>query len=93
MSCQHEDFSASVNIVPLVHDDAADSANVFMAEIRIVCAECEKPLGFKGVPCGVSLVEPMVSIDGLELRIPLMSPAEVELRGPLAGLDQTEGGG
>jgi hypothetical protein len=93
VSCQHERCAVSVEVVPLVHDESADSAQAFMAEVRVVCADCEQPFGFKGVRCGLSLAEPMVSPDGLELRVPLMSPAEVGMRGPLAGLDQAPEGG
>lgn len=61
--CAHENLSASVRIAHM-----KDSGG-FMAEIRIVCAQCETPFQFLGLEPGVDTQGARVSIDGLEANI------------------------
>jgi hypothetical protein len=78
MSCQHEDFQAHV-MVGRIGGGEGGSPEWFVAEVRVHCIHCAKPFAFKGLRCGASQTEPMVSADGLEARLPLASPAEIAL--------------
>jgi hypothetical protein len=86
--CQHEDFAARVEVSRLYDGEGADGPAHFMADITVQCAVCGADFGFRGVPCGISMGQPMVDVTGKELRVPMMSPAEMELRGGLAGMAQ-----
>lgn len=65
MSCEHKDFRALVKVNRL------EDTGRFSADITVWCAACAEPFRFLGVKAGSSPYEPMVSIDGLELRAPL----------------------
>lgn len=81
--CAHPDFEARVNVTRLSADgDAASEVHAFTADITVRCAVCGEPFGWKGPPVGLSSSEPRVSADALELRAPLMTPAEMLLAGP-----------
>jgi hypothetical protein len=78
VSCQHEDFVAVVNVGRIGGGDGG-SPEWFTADVRVNCVHCGEPFAFKGLRCGASQVEPMVSADGLEARLPLASPTEIAL--------------
>lgn len=65
MICKHPAFNASVTVNRL------QDTGRFMADVRIECAGCKEPFHFKGLAMGYSPTEPMVSVDGLELRVPI----------------------
>lgn len=71
--CQHEEFRAIVGVHRIL------DAGKFMADIRITCVECDEPFRFVGAPAGVNYDQPMVSIDGLELRAPIEPELETRL--------------
>lgn len=81
--CEHHDFAATVEVSRLHERDGDDSPNAFTAQVRVECADCGAPFGFKGPPGGFSFAEPRCSIDALMIELPLMSPTELELAGPL----------
>lgn len=83
MTCEHQDFEARVVVTRLSDDGTGEGVHAFVADITVRCAVCQEPFGWKGPPVGLSWREPRVSADALELRAPLMSPAEMELAGPL----------
>ena len=63
--CEHIDFMASVTVNRL------EDVVRFVADVTIQCAECGKPFRFLGLPGGVSLDRPTVSIDRTEARLPI----------------------
>ena len=79
MACEHETFVAQVDVFRLGDDDRLGEVVRFAAEVRIACVDCGRRLGFRGMPQGLSPEEPMCSPDLLEARLPLISPAELEL--------------
>lgn len=72
-NCAHENFLAKVTVVRL-----QDSGR-FSADVAIKCAECGEQFRFLGLQAGVSHEQPMVSIDGLELRAPIEPEGEARL--------------
>lgn len=79
--CDHENFVAIAEVHRMVNAEDQDSPHAFMCELRVQCAHCDAPFGFKGMPGGVSPDQPMVSVDTLEARLPLASPTELALAG------------
>lgn len=70
-SCQHLHFEAAVNVIRLEDMPGGDGAPALTADIHIRCAECKTRAAFVGFPMGVSVKRAMVSVDRLELRVPL----------------------
>ncbi|MGE0444534.1 MAG: hypothetical protein AB7P99_04845 [Vicinamibacterales bacterium] len=64
-ACAHEEFEASVAVGRIL------DVGKFTAELRVKCRQCGEPFRFVGVPAGVSLDRATVSIDELELRVPI----------------------
>lgn len=87
MSCAHEDFEAHVEINRL-HEDGEDGPHSFLADVTIHCVQCGEFFGFRGPPAGHSFREPRCRIDARQISLPLMSPAELELAGPLPAADR-----
>jgi hypothetical protein len=85
MACQHEDFEAHVDVGRITPADGAD-VKCFVAEITVKCKECGQSFGWRGVPPGANYDSPTRSVDALELRAPMLSPAELALAEPLAGM-------
>lgn len=75
MTCSHQDFNAVVSVTGLVDDPAKElthaPADRWTADVRINCVQCGEPFRFLELPAGISFQRPMVSIDGLELRVPI----------------------
>lgn len=90
MSCSHEEFRADVDVTRVLNgvpEEDGGELVAFAADIRVTCVRCGEPFGWRGVPCGVSVVgQPMRSADALELRAWLLSPAELALLNGPAGL-------
>ncbi len=63
--CEHKDFAARVEVNRL------EDKNMFAADVTITCLECKKPFRFLGLPGGVSLSHPTISIDATEARLPI----------------------
>lgn len=76
--CPHETFTAEVAVNRLT--DGGGPVTSFMADVRLSCAECGEPFRFVGVPFGVSPGQPCVSVDGRELRLPVL-PAGASTEG------------
>jgi len=73
--CLHEDFAANVEVNRIV-----DSAS-FSADIRVECASCHEPFRFLGeLPSGLLQGRPSVSIDELELHVPIEPEGAKRLR-------------
>lgn len=101
VSCEHLDFHAYVDVARIVeHLEPADEGRApapgddpvaFRATVRVECAECGAALGFRVPDVGDLPDRPACSPDALELRLPLISPAELELLGPLAAMRSSDG--
>lgn len=78
MSCQHLNFRAAVDVHRLTDDTNPDSIVGYTSDIHIFCAECGIPFQFLGIPQGVSFTnnKPMVSLDGTELRTPIIPSSD-----------------
>ncbi len=81
-NCAHENFQANVGVHRL-SDEPDGPINRYSADITIKCRDCGEPFQFIGVKAGLSFAEPMVGIDGEELRCPI-GPKSLRL-GPLDG--------
>lgn len=69
--CRHHRLDVQLE----VHHPA--DSNVKHFEIRAKCEDCAKPMEFLGVPgLGVSFENPTVSVDGIEIRLPLVAHGE-----------------
>ena len=63
-NCQHnKEFESFVNV------NIIEDTGVWMAELRIMCAECGMPMRFLGLPHGLNLNGAAVTMDGLEARL------------------------
>ena len=65
--CEHEIFSASVNVARLT--DEAGKVQSFMTEIRINCVQCGVAMQFLGLESGCDTQGARCSVDGLEANI------------------------
>ena len=68
--CKHEAFSCYTSVGRLSKEDGGPITG-YTADIKILCAECNLPFRFIGLPAGNHFSEPRVSIDGQELRAPI----------------------
>lgn len=82
MTCRHNQLRAQVSVSRL-SDKEGGPITGYTADVTIVCAECNIPFRFIGVPAGYDFATPRVSIDGTELRAPI-EPAEHERFAPHA---------
>ncbi len=64
-TCEHQEFEASVTVNRL------EDVKGFAADIRITCHTCGKPFQFLGLPGGLALDHPTVSVDRTEARLPI----------------------
>jgi hypothetical protein len=71
MTCEHGNFECHASVGRLSQIDNGPITH-YCADIRVKCTECGEFFEFIGVPLGCSAYRPTVSIDGLELRVPLM---------------------
>lgn len=85
MSCQHEDFEARCEVSRVTPDEGTEVV-AFTLDVRVHCVACGEPFGFRGMAPGLSWGEPTRSADAQEARLPLLTPSELALNGPLPGL-------
>jgi hypothetical protein len=86
--CAHENFDAAVDVVRISDDGTGEDIIHFIASVRIRCVDCGEPFGFRGPPGGHSWDEPRCDVSALTIQLPLMSPAELVLAGPLPTLSR-----
>lgn len=94
--CDHGDFTAQVDVSRIVQNLPAeeegresrlgDDPVGFRCEITVACALCGARFGFRAPDVGDLPDRPACSPDALVLRLPLISPSELELLGPLAAM-------
>lgn len=78
--CKHELFCASVSVNRLNREDGGPIV-AYTADVRVSCHQCGQPFEFFGLPVGYSAYRPAVSLDGQELRVPLVVPGTVPPEG------------
>jgi len=64
-ACVHQQFKANVAV------NRFEDTGRFLAEITVVCVDCELPFRFMGVPAGLGWERPSCSIEGLTLNAPI----------------------
>lgn len=73
--CKHENFKAEVKVGRLSQVEGGPVTH-YCADVTVCCAECGLPFQFSGLPLGMSAYTATMSMDGLELRAPLMPMGE-----------------
>lgn len=63
--CEHKRFQASVEVNRL------EDKGKFAADVQIHCIDCETRFRFLGLPGGLYLEHPAISVDGTEARLPI----------------------
>ena len=63
--CEHKEFEAEVTV------NRIEDTGQFAADVHIKCIKCKKPFRFLGLPGGVSMSYPTISIDATEARLPI----------------------
>ena len=71
MACQHENFTAQVNVSRLTKSDTDNTVVGYLAEVRVNCIDCGLPFEWIGVDAGMMHSKPMASLDAQELRAPI----------------------
>ena len=70
--CLHENFNCQANVFRLTDSEEENSrVTGYSADITVSCRDCSMPFQWLGQR-GISTKEPMVSVDKLELRAPLI---------------------
>jgi hypothetical protein len=78
LKCSHPRFEATVNVNRIAKEDGGD---IYMhtADIRIRCSICHTDMAFEGLPNGIGLNFPTVSVDGKVARMPINPLADFEI--------------
>lgn len=71
--CEHKSFSAIVDVGRVIYDDCRVS---FVADVKIKCDGCNIPFEFIGLEKGVSFLEPKMSFDNKEARLPIQPSSD-----------------
>lgn len=79
-TCKHERFATTTRVVRLTETKKGPVIG-FSLEVHAKCDQCGLPFRFMGVAAGLSALEPAVSPDGLELRVPLEPAIVPEILG------------
>lgn len=64
--CPHNDVHYNLNL------QSFGNTNIRYLEIHGHCKICNEPICFRGMPLGVNPGAPTMSVDGGEVRLPLM---------------------
>jgi len=76
MACEHGEFHTDVSVIRL-GGQPGQMPNRYLAEVRVRCAQCDKPFRFRGLPMGLGLDGAAVSGDGQEVRLAIAPVDEV----------------
>lgn len=76
-ACDHPDFVADVSVNRIQKEEGGRVA-AYTADVRVKCAKCGRPFRWIGLQAGMSYSAPMVSVDGLELRAPIVPQGQDE---------------
>jgi hypothetical protein len=67
--CKHPDFEINNHVVCIADEEG--EIKEFMLHTTVKCAGCGLPFEFMALPRGASLMQPMVSTDATEVRMPI----------------------
>lgn len=81
--CEHVRFQLLGNVTRLMERNGGP-ITAYTIDVTVICQDCSLPFRFVGVPAGSSPYQPMVSVDGLQLRAPLEPALADEIRGRAA---------
>ncbi len=70
MNCEHMNFRGEVDVHRLCPTEDTPATR-FTTDLRVKCSDCGMPFRFLGSRFGVDPKEPTLSVDSLELRIPM----------------------
>ncbi len=74
-TCPHLNHNIFASIARIQKSELEPETIIaYSADIKIECRDCGQPFEFIGLPNGMSFYRPTVSINGLELRVPLAIP-------------------
>lgn len=94
--CNHENVHFDIN-VDKVHSDKVENKFLYSClNMKMTCKDCGQPFEFVGLPVGISPYRPTVSLDGLELRQPVVPFGKTipkDLPGMIARVVAPEEGG
>lgn len=76
MNCEHRTFLINANINRLLAKEDEEPPVRYVAEIRITCEDCGKPMRFVGLPIGMDMTGASVSPDGQEGRFSIYPVGE-----------------
>ena len=68
--CDHTKFEASVNIIRRTNGADESFVGDLAVDVAAHCVQCEQPITFIGLPMGVQLDRPAVSVDHRQARLP-----------------------
>lgn len=87
-ACEHMNFDVHANVARLQKSEEDPTIIAFSVDLRCKCHECGMPFEWVGLPLGFSHYRPTVSIDGQEMRAPLVPQGGTVPEG-LAGFSVT----
>lgn len=68
--CDHTNFKANCDVTRLTEGEGGPVTG-YRADLKIECEKCGLPFVFPGVPFGYTPAHPTVSVDQVELRLPI----------------------
>ncbi len=71
--CEHRRFVHKC-VVYRLQDPEESKPHAFVAEVAVICAECDIPFQFLGMPSGNDLTKPMRAKDATTCRLPVTPP-------------------
>lgn len=74
--CNHPNFKVVANVFRLTDIDDGPVTG-FTTDIKVNCSKCDMPFQWLGLAKGVATHEPMISLDGTELRAPIIPLEEL----------------
>jgi len=80
MTSKHEKFESKVTIFRLTDGDPMHITG-YSAEVQVKCTQCDLPFRFVGCQAGWAFADPRVSVDALQLRIPIEPAYVTEILG------------
>ena len=75
-NCTHDNFKANVKTIKIADDNDTTKITGYRCEVSIFCVDCGEAFNFVGLPAGYDVNHPTISIDGLELRVPIAPSGE-----------------
>lgn len=83
--CAHLNFAAFADVARL--SDVEDGPiTAFLVELSVKCADCDMPFCFRGMPLGMSHMEPRMSLDARTASLPIHPEDGPNCRDRLAGI-------